>query len=266
MRTAPFLAASFALAMGGCVSMPLSPADAATASLAPISRPELSLQPVPRRPSVGLNLAVFGPYAEGEVFEGGELDEIISGFGGPRPKLELANPARHDDLSDGRVHAQVAPDQIGPVHYHLSSSEVMNLGKASLDGALMVMPHSGLFERSVDQSKPAADPGYFIEQVVAAMKPGAVLVVVDQKPATDPEKAGGAKLPAGNKPVRVDEFEAQGLEFVGSLPASRDANAPGGNKPADPKEAAKPGRVFDLYRKPDPAPAKGPAPAPVVPG
>ncbi len=169
--------------------MPLSPAEEATASLAPLSRPGLSLQPAPRKPSVGLNLAVFGPYGEGEVFEGGELDEIISGFSGPRPKLQMANPARHDDLSDERVLIQVAPDQIGPVHYHLSSSELMNLGKASLDGALMVMPYSGLFDRSPDQSKLA-----------------------------------------------------------------------------DPKEAAKPGRVFDLYRKPDPAPAKGSAPAAVVPG
>ena len=188
-RKATFFLAGIALSMAGCVSMPLSPAEEATASLAPLSRPGLSLQPVPRKPSVGLNLAVFGPYGEGEVFEGGELDEIISGFSGPRPKLQMANPARHDDLSDERVLIQVAPDQIGPVHYHLSSSELMNLGKASLDGALMVMPYSGLFDRGPDQSKSA-----------------------------------------------------------------------------DPKEAAKPGRVFDLYRKPDPAPAKGSAPAAVVPG
>lgn len=248
------------------MSMPLSPAEKVTASMAPLDRPALSLQRTPGKPSVGLNLAVFGPYGEGEVFEGGELDEIISEFSGPRPKLQLANPTRHDDLSDEGVHAQVGPNQIGPVHYHLPSDEVMNLGKASLDGALMVMPYSGLFGRSPDRSAAAGDPGNFIEQVVAAMKPGAVLVVVDQKPATGTGKAGKAKSRAASQAVPVDEFKARGLEFVGSIPAARNADDARGNKPADPKEAAKPARVLDLYRKPDPAPAKGPAPAPVVPG
>jgi len=245
--------------------MPLSPAEAVTASYAPLSRPELSLQRLPGKPPVALNLAAFGPYGEGDVFEGGEIDEIISQYNGPPPQLQLPSAQRHDGSSKEGLAPNPADNRVGRTRYQQAAPKALNLGAASLDGVLMVMP-PGLLDRKPDKGKSADDPGYFIEQVVAAMKPGAVLVVVDQKPATGPEKAGDTRPPAGNKPVPVDEFEAQGLEFVGSLPAARDSNAPGGIKSGVPKEAAKPARVFDLYRKPDPAPAKGPAPAPVVPG
>ncbi len=233
----------------------MSPAEAVTASLAPLSRPDLSLTRAPGKPSVALNLAAFGPYGEGEVFEGGELNEILSQLNGPPPKLQLAGTTGRDDLSSKELDAQSDPNRIGPVKHRLSSSEVMHLGKASLDGALMVMPYSDLFDQGPGKGKSADDPGQYIEQVVGALKPGAVLLVVDEK--SKPGSSGVDKQkPAGNQSSKVDEFKALGLDFIGSIPAARQPEGDAKKKPSDPAAPAKSGteRVFDLYRKPDPAP------------
>ena len=256
MRTTPLLLAAILLAMSGCVSMPLSPAEEVTASLAPLSRPDLSLHRAPGKPSVALNLAAFGQYGEGEVFEGGEIDEILSQFNGPPPKLELDKSAHRDGSSKGNLEAQPADTGIGHVHYHPSPSGDMKLGADSLDGALMVMPYGKFFDRSSDKGKPADDPGKYIEQIVTALKPGAVLVVLDQKADPGPGDGKSKKAAAEAKPLRAEDFKAHGLDFIGTIPAASRPDGDAGKKSPDPAAPAKPRteRVFDLYRKPDPDP------------
>jgi hypothetical protein len=257
MRGTPLLIAGLTLGMSGCVGMPLTPAEQVGTTLAPLDRPELSLQRMPGKPPVALNLAAFGPEGEGEVFEGGEVNDLISQFTGPPPKVQLTNPPRHDGSSKAELDVQPDKNQIGYVHYHLSAPEAMKLGEATLDGALMVMPYSGLFEGAAAKGKPANDPGQYIEQIVSALKPGAVLMVVDQKPNTG--KADKARPRARKNPAAVDQFEAHGLDFIGSIPAAKHQDKPSAKPPAELKEAKPPDRVFDLYRKPDPDPDPGTA-------
>jgi hypothetical protein len=210
---------------------------------------------VPGKPPVALNLAAFGLYGEGDVFEGGEIDEIISQYNGPPPQLQLPKPSRRDGSPEEELAPNPADNRIGYTRYQPASLKALSLGPASLDGALMVVP-PGLFDRKPGQGRPTDDPGQFIEQIVAALKPGAVLVVVEQKPGTGPGKDGAQKAAAGQMPLGADEFKARGLDFIGSIPAASQPQGGGGKKTPDTAVPDQPGpaRVFDLYRKPDPAP------------
>lgn len=260
MRTTPLLLAAVLSAMSGCVSMPLSPSEAVTASLAPLSRPDLSLHRAPGKPSVALNLAAFGPYGEGEVFEGGEVDEILSQLNGPPPKLQLDEAARRRGGPAEELKAPLADTRIGNVHYHPSPGGDMKLGTGSLDGALLVMPYGKLFDRGSDSGKPADEPGRYIEQIVTALKPGAALVVVDQKLDRGRGEGGTSKAPLDQEPLRTEVFRAHGLDFIGTLPAASHPDGDAAKKAQDPAAPAKPGRVFDLYRKPDADPGAAPPP------
>jgi len=234
--------------------MPLSPAEEVTASLAPLSRPDLSLHRAPGKPSVALNLAAFGQYGEGEVFEGGEVDEILSRLNGPPPKLQLDEAARRRGGATGELEAKPADTRIGNVHYHPSPAGDMKLGADSLDGALLVVPYGKLFDRGSDSGKPADDPGQYIEQIVTALKPGAALVVFDQTLDPGRGEGGTKKAPLDREPLRTEVFRAHGLDFIGTLPAASHPDGDAAIPAQAPAAPARPGRVFDLYRKPDPDP------------
>jgi len=250
MRTTTLIVAGIALAASGCVSMPLSPAEAVTASMAPLSRPELSLHRTPGKPPVALNLAAFGRYGEGDVFEGGEVDEILSQFNGPPPQLQLSNPRRQDGFPKEELATSRAGNRIDRVRYQPAPPKALSLGTASIDAALVVLP-PGLFAETPAKGKSVDDPGQFIEQIVKALKPGAVLVVVDQKADAGLRKGDIRESPDNAKPLGSEDFKAHGLDFIGSIPAASNPDDSGENKAPEAAGRGKADRVFDIYRKPD---------------
>lgn len=255
MRAIRLFMAFVVLAVSGCVSMPLSPAEAVSASLAAPPRPGIARLPGEHgKPPVALNLAAFGPDGSGDVFDGGEYNAILSQLVGPKAEVRLADPPRHEGSPKDELDAYRAGDRMGGnLNYRSSPLNALNLGKASLDGALMVMPYADLFDFGPENGKQASDPGRFIEQIVTALKPGGVLMVIDQKPAPRSGDDEARQLRGGETRSAVDRIKAHGVDFIGSVPALSYPEDAGGVQASDAaaRDKASSDRVIDLFRKPE---------------
>lgn len=116
----------------------------------------------------------------------------------------------------------------GNITRHTRSGINLDLDTASLDGALVVMAFHDLYvvpkrydgERYVPVGNPA-NVGYFLEQVLAALKPGGRFVVVDHagEPGADNDVA--ADLHRINEDFARREIGARGFRFVTKLDTLR---------------------------------------------
>jgi predicted methyltransferase len=249
MRAVSLLLTVCLLAIGGCASMPLSPAEEVTASLANPRQPWGDRPRQGYKPPLALNLATFGPGTTlADLFTGGAYGEAISQWVGPKAEVRLGEKPG----DGGATKPAPAAPITGPatVHYEYQSPSAMNLGKSSLDGALMVAPYAGLFESTRAPGRTPADVGQFIEQVVTALKSGGVLLVVEKGGAVVPGSDRTRKPRDGVGSKERKAFEAHGLDFIGSVPTQHEPEAAGGNKARDRVPREKDDNVIDMYRKP----------------
>jgi predicted methyltransferase len=98
--------------------------------------------------------------------------------------------------------------------------ESLQLDPASLDAVLFMQSYHDLYWRPKDGSWPATDAAKALAQLVPALKPGAVVVVVDHV-----ANAGGEPTATVTAMHRIDpailkrDFEAAGLKFDSESPA-----------------------------------------------
>jgi predicted methyltransferase len=98
--------------------------------------------------------------------------------------------------------------------------ETVQLDPASLDAVLFMQSYHDLYWRPKDGSWPKTDAAKALAQLVPALKPGAVVVVVDHV-----ANAGGEPTATVTEMHRIDpailkrDFEAAGLKFDSESPA-----------------------------------------------
>ena len=114
----------------------------------------------------------------------------------------------------------------GNITRHTRSGINLDLGEATLDGALIVMALHDLYvvptrydgERYVPVGNPA-NVGYFLEQVLTALKPGARFVVVDHDGNPQSDNFTVSELHRIKESFARTEIEARGFRFVTSSDA-----------------------------------------------
>lgn len=221
MRTSGLALAACLLLLGGCASIGTSPNDRIAAALADPARSDSDRARDGRdHPLEVLTLAGFGKgMTIADIFGGGGYySEILADVVGPTGQIRLINNPAYDGYARKGLATRLADNRLPNVHYEIAPPEAMNLGTASLDGALIVMSYHDLYVDDPGDNWPAIDAGQFIDQIVAALKPGATLLIVDHQARPGSGKDDAQKLHRIEDKFAIADFRAHGLEFAGSLP------------------------------------------------
>ncbi len=204
------------------------------------------------RPETVLAFAEFGRGDTiADIFGGGGYySEILSGVVGPTGQVLLVNNAPYDAYAKKGLAPRLAGNRLANVRYSIAPNEALGLGAATLDGALIVMSYHDLYYVDPDNGWPAVDAGQFIGQIVAALKPGGRLLIVDHAAREGTGKADAQTLHRIEEAFAVRDFKAHGLTFVGSIDTLRNRDDDRSANVFDAAIKGKTDRFVHLYRKP----------------
>lgn len=171
-----------------------------------------------RKPAVVLNYLELRPGMSvlDYMSAGGYYTELISNVVGPQGRVIAYNNAEYLKFAEDQPAKRYGDNRLANVAQLTTTVEDAPLDPASLDAALFVQSYHDLYWKSKDGSWPATDPARALAKVVPALKPGAVVVVVDHVAA-----AGGDPAVTVDATHRIDpavikrDFEAAGLVFDG---------------------------------------------------
>ncbi|HMN44299.1 MAG TPA: hypothetical protein PKE27_06995 [Povalibacter sp.] len=165
---------------------------------------------------------------------GGYYSELLSGVVGPEGRVYAYNNPEYAKYSGDVPAKRYADQRLSNVTQLDGAPEALTLDPASLDAALFVQSYHDLYWHPKDGSWTPTDPAQSLARVVAALRPGAVVVVMDHVATAGSDPAASVDALHRIDPAVVKrDFEAAGLVF--------DAENPLFQNPADDHTKA----VFD---------------------
>ena len=202
------------------------------------------------RPAEVLALAGFGPgMTIADVFGGGGYySEILGHVVGPNGRVRLLNNAPYDNYAKKTLEPRLAGGRLANVDYAVVPPDALGLGTGTLDGALIVLSYHDLYV--ADPSWPAIDAGQFIDQIVAALKPGATLLIIDHQARPGTGRTDTQELHRIEDTFAIADFRAHGLELVRSTELLRNPADDHGKNVFDPAVRGKTDRFVHVYIKP----------------
>ncbi len=150
----------------------------------------------------------------------GYYTELMSRAVGPNGKVIAYNNPEYRKFSEDGPTKRYGNNRLPNVTEVTTPVESVQLEPASLDAVLFMQGYHDLYWRPKDGSWPQTDPAKALAQVVSALKPGAVVVVVDHV-----ANAGVEPTESATSMHRIDpaiikrDFEAAGLKFESESPA-----------------------------------------------
>jgi predicted methyltransferase len=243
-----------ALILGGCSSMPDRPG---TDLQAAIDNPARSAADRERdlreHPVAVLQLAGFGKgMVIADIFGGGGYySEILAGVVGPEGRVRLINNQPYHDYTVAESTPRLASARLPNVSYELVPADAMKLGRASLDGAMIIMSYHDLYVVDEAGGWPAIDAAQFLDQIVTALKPGGRLLIVDHAARAGTGKADAQTLHRIEESFAMADLRAHGLEFVASIDALHNVDDDHSKGVMNPEIRGHTDRFVQVYRKPE---------------
>jgi predicted methyltransferase len=151
----------------------------------------------------------------------GYYSELLSYVVGPTGHVLLINNPSFEKWSENGWQPRVANNRLPNVEHEIVDLNSMGLPEASLDAVFVVKVYHDLYWVDTTGVWPKVNTGAVLDQIVRAVKPGGVVVVVDHS-----AKAGTGNTVASSL-HRIDEsyarhdFESHGLKFVAKSDALR---------------------------------------------
>jgi len=248
------LASCIALAsLSGCASMGGASSSDIAAVLASPSRSADDRQRDARdKPAEVLALAKFkrGDTVADILAGGGYYSEILSGIVGPDGKVLLVNNPGYDAFGKKGYTERLANNRLPNVTHVVGPSDALGIGEGVLDGAVIVMSYHDLYWVDDKMGWPKVDAGRFLDQVVRALKPGGVLLVVDHSAKQGTGSAAAQDLHRIDEQFAIADFRRHGLQWEAAIPVLRNADDDRSKNVFDPAIRGKTDRFVHLYRKP----------------
>jgi predicted methyltransferase len=144
----------------------------------------------------------------------GYYSELASYLVGPQGRVLLLNNKAFEQFSQNAWVARLADHRLPNVEQRTVDLEHLGLGQNTLDAVLLIKVYHDLYWPGPDGPWPKFSPSEVLDQIVAALKPGGVLLLVDHsaKPGTGHTQAGVLH--------RIDEqfaradLESRGLQVI----------------------------------------------------
>jgi len=175
-----------------------------------------------RRPAEVLTFMELRPgqHALDYFAAAGYYTELMSRVVGAEGKVIAYNNDEYRKFSGDAPAKRYGGNRLPNVVEVTQPVDTVQLDPASLDTVLFVQSYHDLYWRPKDGSWPKTDAAKALAQLVPALKPGAVVVVVDHA-----ANAGGEPTETVTAMHRIDpailkrDFEAAGLKFDSESPA-----------------------------------------------
>lgn len=253
MRFSFVLSAVVSLALVGCAHTAETPASAAIAAVDNPARTAADRERDRRdQPASVLSFAGFKAADRiADIFGGGGYySEVLSDIVGSEGQVLLINNQPYYEYAKKDLEPRLASGRMKNVTHSVAPSEAMQLGTATLDGALIVMSYHDLYVADPENGWPAIDAAQFIDQIVTALKPGGMLLIVDHSAKAGTGKADAQSLHRIDEAFAIGDFKAHGLSFDGSIEILRHPDDDRTKNVFDAAIKGKTDRFVHRYRKP----------------
>lgn len=150
---------------------------------------------------------------------GGYYTELLSTLVGPQGQVVAYNNAEYAKYAGDKPTQRYANNRLPNVVQLSGQTDEIALEPTSLDAALFVQSYHDLYWRPKDGSWKPVDPAQSLAKLVSALKPGAVVLVIDHvaTPGGDTSQTVDALHRIDPAVVKRD-FEAAGLVFDSESP------------------------------------------------
>src|SRR3954471_1810432 len=176
--------------------------------------------------------------------------EIMAPAVGPRGHVLVWQPSQFADADSKKAFAEFKAKNRN-VAMVSTPFEALALPKNSADLVMLNLNYHDVYWESAKYGIPRMEPQAFLKAVYAAMKPGAVIGVIDHVASPNGDtRATVEKLHRIDPDVIEADFKQAGFQLVGSSDILRN---PGDDHPllvVDPKIRGKTDRVLFKFRKP----------------
>jgi len=195
-------------------------ANAADAYDAAVANPQRSAADLKRdpldHPAEILRLSGIKPGMRvADVLAGdGYYSELASYVVGPTGKVFMINNAAFDHWSEPALEARLKSHRLANVEHETLDLDHLNLAAASLDAVFLVKVYHDLYWVDPEGVWPKFDTRGVLDQLVHALKPGGVLVVVDHSAKSGSGNSAATTLHRIDESFALKDFEARGLKAV----------------------------------------------------
>lgn len=182
---------------------------------------------------------------------GGYYSELMARVVGPGGEVIAYNNPAYAGFAAKGIAARYAGNRLPNVRQITAPIEELALERASLDAVIFIMSYHDLYWRPADGSWAPTDPNLLLRKLVAALKPGGLLLVQDHvaNPGGDPAAVVDRLHRIDPAIVRRD-VEAAGLRYAGSNSALANPADDHTKLVFDPAIQGRTDQFIYLFRKP----------------
>jgi predicted methyltransferase len=168
------------------------------------------------KPAEVLRLAGIKPGMQVADFlaASGYYSELLSYIVGPEGHVLLLNNAAYDKFSNDSWKQRIEKQHLTNVEHHTIDMANMGLGENTLDAVVMMKVYHDLYWVSAEDGWPKIDVGSVLDQIVKALKPGGVVLVVDHSAKPGTGSSAAQDLHRIDEAFAQEDFESHGLKRV----------------------------------------------------
>jgi predicted methyltransferase len=168
------------------------------------------------KPAEMLRLAGIKPGMQVADFlaAGGYYSELLSYIVGAQGHVLLINNEAYDKFSQDSWKTRIEKQHLANVEHRTVDFAHMNLGEKTLDAVVMMKVYHDLYWVSAEDGWPKVDVNSVLDQIVKALKPGGVVLVVDHSAKAGTGSAAAQDLHRIDEAFAEKDFESHGLKLV----------------------------------------------------
>jgi predicted methyltransferase len=156
----------------------------------------------------------------------GYFSELLSYVVGPDGHVLMINNSSFDKWSDGDRQQRLANHRLPNVEYQLVDLDHMNLAANSLDAIVLSKVYHDLYWVDTTGIWPKFDTSGVLDQLVRALKPGGVLLLIDHSAKVGHGSADASSLHRIEEAYARQDFGKRGMRVVGTSKLLRRADDP----------------------------------------
>jgi predicted methyltransferase len=204
-----------------------------------------------RKPEVILGLLDLQPgqYAADLLGGGGYYSVLMAAMVGADGEVILHNNTPYSKFSEKKNNERFGADQVPGLKLLKSEVDDLQLAPESLDAALMVMSFHDLYFVSEERGWTRTDMPLFFSQLLAALKPGGRLLIVDHAAVDGSGKSAAQTIHRIDEAFVKQEIENNGFRFVTSSDALRNPQDDRSKMVFDPSVRGKTDRFVLLFER-----------------
>ena len=183
----------------------------------------------------------------------GYYSELLSSIVGPSGHVLMLNNAAFDHWSIDDLKPRLAGNRLPNVEYRIVDLNQMNLGAATLDAVVLTKVYHDLYwvdTQGVTKGLwPKIDTSAVLDQLVQALKPGGVLLLIDHSAKAGHGSADASTLHRIDEAFARQDFEKRGMQVVASSVLLRRADDPRDQISYKPPMLGKTDRFVLVFRR-----------------